>query len=177
MSSIPESNIFIGNLFENISEVFDHVVSNPPIKVGKKYLLNFVDQSYERLDDKGTLTLVIKKNLGADSLKKYLISKSQIRVPTKPHFSAHKTPQILKYPTKIEGELFARQYYMGLQEEVSNAEKNKQFWDAVAERDRAYVKLETNMVRVLAELKDKYGEVDFVSDNVSSNYTNPPQKF
>ena len=42
--------------------------------MGKKYLLDFVDESYENLLQDGTLTLVIKKNLGADSLKKYLIS-------------------------------------------------------------------------------------------------------
>ena len=70
--SIEEKNIFVGNLFENIDTKFNHIVSNPPIKVGKKYLLAFVEQSYENLETDGTLTLVIKKNLGASSLKDYL---------------------------------------------------------------------------------------------------------
>ena len=70
---ISEDKIICGNLYENITETFSHVVSNPPIKVGKKYLIDFVNQSYEHLEQSGTLTLVIKKNLGADSLKKYLI--------------------------------------------------------------------------------------------------------
>jgi 16S rRNA (guanine1207-N2)-methyltransferase len=70
--TIDENNIFVGNLFENINTKFNHIVSNPPIKVGKKYLLAFVEQSYENLEKNGTLTLVIKKNLGASSLKDYL---------------------------------------------------------------------------------------------------------
>lgn len=74
-TGINISNIFESNLFEKIEPSFNHIVSNPPIKVGKKYLLAFVDQSYEKLENNGTLTLVIKKNLGADSLKTYLINK------------------------------------------------------------------------------------------------------
>lgn len=70
--NILDENIYTGNMFENIDDVFNHVVSNPPIKAGKKYLLDFVDGAFEHLVKGGTLTLVIKKNLGADSLKKYL---------------------------------------------------------------------------------------------------------
>lgn len=70
--NISIEKIYTGDLFENVSENFNHIVSNPPIKVGKKYLLDFVDGSYEHLENSGTLTLVIKKNLGADSLKKHL---------------------------------------------------------------------------------------------------------
>lgn len=72
---IKPENIFVSNLFDNVNLSFNHIVSNPPIKVGKKILWSFVDGSYEHLETNGTLTLVIKKNLGEDSLRKYLISK------------------------------------------------------------------------------------------------------
>lgn len=68
-TSISKEHVFVGNLFENVSEKFNHIVSNPPIKVGKEVLLNFVDGAYEHLEKDGTLTVVIKKNLGAHSLK------------------------------------------------------------------------------------------------------------
>lgn len=71
-TNINPENIFVGNLFENFHDCVHHVVSNPPIKVGKKVLLEFVNGTYSHLLENGTLTLVIKKNLGADSLKKYL---------------------------------------------------------------------------------------------------------
>lgn len=67
-------NIVESNLFENITEKFDMIVSNPPIKVGKQILFKFATDSYEFLNNGGNLVLVIKKNLGADSLKKHLIS-------------------------------------------------------------------------------------------------------
>ena len=71
---INVNNVFVSNMFEDISNNFDHVVSNPPIKAGKKNLLNFVDGAYSHLKEGGTITLVIKKNLGEDSLRKYIIS-------------------------------------------------------------------------------------------------------
>ena len=67
-------NIVESNLFENITQKFDMIVSNPPIKVGKQILFKFATDSYEFLNNGGNLVLVIKKNLGADSLKKHLIS-------------------------------------------------------------------------------------------------------
>lgn len=70
--SIDINNIFVGNLFESVDQTFNHIVSNPPIKVGKKYLLDFINQSFEKLEDNGTITVVIKKNLGAGSLKDYM---------------------------------------------------------------------------------------------------------
>lgn len=69
------SNVYICSMFEGIEKKYDHIVSNPPIKVGKKILLSFIDGAYSHLKDGGTLTLVIKKNLGASSLKDYILNK------------------------------------------------------------------------------------------------------
>jgi len=66
------SEIFESDLFAKVTKKYNHIVSNPPIKVGKKVLLSFVDGSYNHLEDGGTLSIVIKKNLGADSTKKYI---------------------------------------------------------------------------------------------------------
>ncbi len=64
--------IFSSNMFESVTKIYKHIVSNPPIKTGKKLLLEFADGAYKALEVGGTLTVVIKKNLGADSFKKYL---------------------------------------------------------------------------------------------------------
>lgn len=74
-----ENNIQVGEIFESdmfsrVIKTYDHIVSNPPIKTGKQMLLAFADGAYEHLKPNGTLTVVIKKNLGADSFKKYLTS-------------------------------------------------------------------------------------------------------
>jgi 16S rRNA (guanine1207-N2)-methyltransferase len=62
-------------MFARVEKKYNHIVSNPPIKTGKAKLFEFVDGALEHLELNGTLTLVIKKNLGEESLKKYIISK------------------------------------------------------------------------------------------------------
>ena len=64
--------IFASDMWENVTESYDHIVSNPPIKTGKKVLLDFLNGLKEHLKSNGDVTIVIKKNLGADSTKKYL---------------------------------------------------------------------------------------------------------
>lgn len=67
------NNVFVSNLFENVKNSYDIVVSNPPIKTGKKILFQFAEDSIKHINDGGYLVLVIKKNLGEDSLRKKLI--------------------------------------------------------------------------------------------------------
>ncbi len=64
--------ILQSNLFENISGSYDFILSNPPIKTGKKLLFDFAQQSKDHLKPLGELIVVIKKNLGANSLKNHL---------------------------------------------------------------------------------------------------------
>lgn len=66
-------DIFESDMWENVTESYDHILSNPPIKTGKKVLLDFLNGLKEHLKPNGDVTIVIKKNLGADSTKKYLI--------------------------------------------------------------------------------------------------------
>ena len=69
--------IIVSNAYENIQGKFDFIVSNPPIKAGKKTLLEILLGSYERLNDGGSLIFVIKKKFGEDSVKKALQNKFQ----------------------------------------------------------------------------------------------------
>lgn len=66
------SNIWVSDMWQNVQKRYDHILSNPPIKVGKKVLLDFLNGLDEHLEQNGDVTIVIKKNLGADSTKKYL---------------------------------------------------------------------------------------------------------
>jgi len=46
--------------------------SNPPVRVGKAALHDLLDDWLGRLDTDGTALLVVQKNLGADSLHRWL---------------------------------------------------------------------------------------------------------
>ena len=65
--------IFISDMWQNVDKTYDVIVSNPPIKTGKKVLMEFLSGLNNHLKDGGKVVIVIKKNLGADSTKKYLI--------------------------------------------------------------------------------------------------------
>ena len=71
-NKVKVGDIFESDMFDSVTKTYKHIVSNPPIKTGKKLLLDFADGAYSHIENGGTLTVVIKKNLGADSFKKYL---------------------------------------------------------------------------------------------------------
>lgn len=52
---------------------FDHLWSNPPIRIGKQALHELLLRWLPRLSDDGTAHLVVGKNLGADSLQRWLV--------------------------------------------------------------------------------------------------------
>ncbi len=54
--------------------VFDEIWSNPPIRIGKAALHDLLLTWLPRLAPDGSATLVVGKNLGADSLQDWLIA-------------------------------------------------------------------------------------------------------
>ena len=53
--------------------LFDEIWSNPPIRVGKKVLHEILNLWIKKLAKGGTARLVVQKNLGSDSLHKWLL--------------------------------------------------------------------------------------------------------
>lgn len=52
---------------------FDAIWSNPPIRIGKQALHELLLLWLERLTEDGTMTMVVGRQLGADSLQRWLI--------------------------------------------------------------------------------------------------------
>ena len=53
-------------------QTFDLIVSNPPIRIGKKNLHALLEKWLDRLTPHGRAELVVQKHLGSDSLQKWL---------------------------------------------------------------------------------------------------------
>ena len=53
-------------------EKFDYILSNPPIRTGKKVIYQLFEQSIDALNPGGKLIIVIRKQQGAQSAIKYL---------------------------------------------------------------------------------------------------------
>ena len=64
--------IDVSNAYENVNEKYNFIITNPPIKAGKKNLLSILIGAKEHLEDNGELILVIKKKHGEESIKKAL---------------------------------------------------------------------------------------------------------
>lgn len=58
--------------FSAITAHFDTIVSNPPIRAGKKVTYKIYEDALEHLNPEGTLYLVIRKEQGAYSALRYL---------------------------------------------------------------------------------------------------------
>lgn len=56
--------------YENIDNSFDYIISNPPIRVGKKILYKLLIDTKEHLKENGKLIIVVRKEQGALSLMK-----------------------------------------------------------------------------------------------------------
>ena len=76
-------NIFESDIYSNVSKKYDFIITNPPIRVGKKILYQILFGAKEYLNTNGKLWLVINKNQGAKSLVRDLSEIYDVEVVTK----------------------------------------------------------------------------------------------
>lgn len=62
--------IFQSNVYEEVTDTYHHIVSNPPIRAGKSVVHEVIEGAFRHLLEQGTLTIVIQKKQGAPSAKK-----------------------------------------------------------------------------------------------------------
>lgn len=62
------------DIFQNIDKNFDYIVTNPPIRAGKKVIYSIFEQSYHHLNQNGSLFIVIRRSHGAESAQKFIHS-------------------------------------------------------------------------------------------------------
>ena len=76
-------NIFESDLYSNINKQYDFIITNPPIRVGKKILYQLLFEAKKHLNKNGELWLVINKDQGAKSVLKDLTLEYKIKVVVK----------------------------------------------------------------------------------------------
>lgn len=68
-------NIFESDIYDKVGKKYDYIITNPPIRVGKKILYEILIGAKEYLKENGHLIFVINKDQGAKStmedMKKY----------------------------------------------------------------------------------------------------------
>lgn len=76
-------NIYESNAYENIHKKFNYIISNPPIRVGKKILYQILFDAKKYLNKNGELWIVIHKDQGAKSVMKDLEKEYVVTLVTK----------------------------------------------------------------------------------------------
>lgn len=71
LNQIDNINVYQSDIFENVTEnEYAAIVSNPPIRAGKKVVHQILEESYDHLRKEGKLQIVIQRKQGAPSAKK-----------------------------------------------------------------------------------------------------------
>lgn len=73
-NNVDNVNIYKSDIYENVNDKFSTIISNPPIRAGKKVVHAILEGAYEHLNDNGMLWIVIQKKQGAESALKKLQS-------------------------------------------------------------------------------------------------------
>ncbi len=66
-------HIFKSDVYENVDKKYDFIITNPPIRVGKKILYDILFKANDHLKSNGEMWLVVNKDQGAKSLVKDLL--------------------------------------------------------------------------------------------------------
>lgn len=73
-----ESNAFLSNIYENVTDKYDLIVTNPPIRAGKEVVYEILLKAANHLEDDGCLWFVIRKDQGAKSAIKDISDTYQV---------------------------------------------------------------------------------------------------
>jgi len=62
-----DAKAFESNIYENVIDLYDVIITNPPIRAGKHVYMTILKDSYRHLNDNGELWFVMNKDHGAKS--------------------------------------------------------------------------------------------------------------
>ena len=66
------NNVFISDVYSNVFEKYDYIITNPPIRAGKEIIRKFLIGAKDYLNENGTLYFVMRKDHGVKSMIKEL---------------------------------------------------------------------------------------------------------
>ena len=75
-----DCSVIESNIYDNINDKYDLIVTNPPIRAGKNVVYTFLDDAINYLKDDGELWFVIRKEQGAKSTIAHLQERYQVNV-------------------------------------------------------------------------------------------------
>lgn len=71
-NNVKNANCFVSNIYECINDIYDYIITNPPIRAGKEIVRKFLLDSINYLTCDGELWFVMRKDHGVKSMIKEL---------------------------------------------------------------------------------------------------------
>lgn len=78
-----KANIFVSDIYSNVDNKYDFIITNPPIRADKNVIRGFLLGSYDYLKDDGILYFVMRKDHGVKSMIKELSVKFNTSIVNK----------------------------------------------------------------------------------------------
>lgn len=83
LNSLNNIKAFISDAYSNIKDLYDFIITNPPIRAGKKKVYEILFGAFSHLKDDGKLIIVMRKEQGAKSLIKDLEKEHKVSIINK----------------------------------------------------------------------------------------------
>lgn len=69
-NKLTNINVFRSNVYENVKNKYDAIITNPPIHAGKEVVYSIIKNAKNYLNENGELWIVMRKDQGAKSMIK-----------------------------------------------------------------------------------------------------------
>ena len=69
-NKLTNINVFRSNVYENVKNKYDAIITNPPIHAGKEVVYSIIKNAKNHLNENGELWIVMRKDQGAKSMIK-----------------------------------------------------------------------------------------------------------
>lgn len=68
-----DTKVWNSNIYENVTNIYDVIITNPPIRAGKSVYLTILEEAFSHLNDNGELWFVMRTNHGVKTVIKNLM--------------------------------------------------------------------------------------------------------
>lgn len=83
LNKLPNLKFYESDVYSDVKGKFNYIITNPPIRAGKKTVYKFLFEAQEHLEKNGTLYLVLRKQQGAKTIIRDLEKEYKIEILNK----------------------------------------------------------------------------------------------
>ena len=80
LNKIENAKSFVSNIYSEIKDKYDYIITNPPIRAGKETIRSFLFEGQKYLNENGEIWFVMRKDHGVKSMIKELEKDYKIEV-------------------------------------------------------------------------------------------------